>query len=315
LLVDTGRLFERTLQKNVLLKVEPWYEPALIRGDKPALENALLNLALNAQDAMPDGGTLSLSARVVQVDDACSARLNRAIAPGRAIVICLRDTGTGMSEGVRERLFEPFFTTKGPGRGTGLGLAAVYGTVRNHHGAIDVSSEDGHGSTFELYFPEVSRSATTAPRELRATTALDSAPALGPRAEALPFRARVLLADDEPLVRKTMVMMLTAAGCEVQAVDNGEALLLALTHGATPDMIVSDLMMPGLSGLNLVRTLQATRPGCPLLLITGYTGDDVSSALEQSHNHRLLRKPFSQTELMNALAELLPPQAQPAQSA
>jgi CheY-like chemotaxis protein len=130
--------------------------------------------------------------------------------------------------------------------------------------------------------------------------------------------ARVLLADDEPLVRGALLSMLQSTGCEVQAVGNGEALIDALIAGATPDVIVTDLMMPGLSGKSLVQTLEATRPSCPLLLITGYIGDDVSGALNGRSRHRLLRKPFLQAELARALQELLherPPVLERAQTA
>jgi CheY-like chemotaxis protein len=198
-----------------------------------------------------------------------------------------------MSDAVRERLFEPFFTTKPVGKGTGLGLAAVHGTVLNHRGTIKVNTVDGIGTTFELSFP------ATAP------PAVAIRPVEG-RGGLTHLHARVLLADDESLVRDALTAMLEATGCEVLAVNNGEALIEALATGAQPDVIVTDLVMPGLSGTGLVHALEATRPGCPLLLITGYTGEDVSSALSGRSSHRLLRKPFGRTDLVKALQELLP---------
>ena len=295
LLSEMGQLFERTLHKNITIRVLTSDEPVQMRGDLAALENALLNLALNAQDAMPDGGTLSVSTRSFELDQAFGTDLNCELEPGPVAMIRVSDTGSGMSEAVRERMFEPFFTTKPAGKGTGLGLAAVHGTVRNHHGAIAVHTQEGIGSTFDLYFP----AATTAPNQ---------APLADDRANAPMLSARVLVADDEPLVRDALVAILVVAGCEVQVVDSGEALIEALAGDATPDVIVSDLMMPGLSGRKLVQTLEATRPGCPLLLITGFTGDDVSTALTGRSDHRLLRKPIGQLDLVKALQDLLPDQ-------
>ncbi|HKP64150.1 MAG TPA: response regulator [Polyangiales bacterium] len=292
---DMGQLFERTLHKNITIRVLTSDEPVHMRGDLAALENALLNLALNAQDAMPDGGTLSVITRGFELDQPFATDLNWELEPGLVAMIRVSDTGSGMSEAVRERMFEPFFTTKPAGKGSGLGLAAVHGTVRNHHGAIVVHTQEGFGSTFDLYFPA-------------ANTTQDQAPQADDRPSPPMLSARVLVADDEPLVREALVAILVVAGCEVQVVDSGEALIEALAGGATPDVIISDLMMPGLSGRKLVQTLEATRPGCPLLLITGFTGDDVSTALSGRNNHRLLRKPIGQFDLVKALQDLLPDQ-------
>jgi CheY-like chemotaxis protein len=200
-----------------------------------------------------------------------------------------------MSASVRERLFEPFFTTKPLGHGTGLGLSAVHGTLRNHRGTIVVHTQEGVGSSFELILPAlVVRKSGTRPSH--------EAPSHGAQ-----LHARVLLADDEPLVRTTLITMLTNAGCEVHAVADGEALLQALSNSVLPDVIVTDLVMPGLlSGVKLIQTLEATCPGCPLLLITGYTGEDLSEAVAGRSRHQLLRKPFVQSELIAAIARLLP---------
>jgi PAS domain S-box-containing protein len=285
LVLEMGRLFERTLHKNISVAVVPCTRLAYMRGDMAALENALLNLGLNAQDAMPNGGTLTVRVSV----DARSGK------DGEVVVIRVGDTGTGMSDAVRERLFDPFFTTKPVGKGTGLGLAAVHGTVLNHRGTIQVNTLEGIGTTFALSFPATAPPAVAIrPVEVR-----------GPLTR---LHAHVLLADDETLVRDALTAMLEAVGCEVQAVNDGEALIDALAAGAQPDVIVTDLVMPGLSGTGLVHALEATRPGCPLLLITGYTGEDVSSALSGRSSHRLLRKPFVRTDLIKALQELLPRQ-------
>jgi len=197
-----------------------------------------------------------------------------------------------MSEDVRERLFEPFFTTKAVGKGTGLGLAAVHGTMRSHRGAIAVQSSEGQGSVFELYFPV-------------AEPARVSIPARSDFAATAPVDARVLLADDEPLVRNAVAAMLEAAGCHVTPLPSGDALLEALADGPRPDAIVTDLAMPGLDGAKLVQSLEATAPGCPILLITGFSGQDISSAFSGRSKHRLLRKPFTRYDLLRTLQSLI----------
>jgi PAS domain S-box-containing protein len=292
---DMGQLFEHTLAKGISIKLMACDEPAIVRGDVAALENALLNLALNAQDAMPDGGTLTI--QVTKLPD--EKRAPQPLAPGAVVVIRVGDTGSGMTERVRERMFEPFFTTKPAGKGTGLGLAAVHGTMRSHQGTIAVNSQIGVGTHIELFMPAI------------ASERLSKSELPVPEPPQLPsFRARVLLADDEPLLRDVLVAMLQSANCEVQAVSDGEALLDALAAGATPDVIVTDLVMPGIGGTHLLHMLEASQPACPLVLITGYAGEDVSVGLSRRTRHRLLRKPFQHAELMAAIAELLPARLQ-----
>jgi PAS domain S-box-containing protein len=293
LLRDVVRLLQRTIHRNIAIEVRAPAEPLYLRGDVAALENALLNLALNAQDAMPNGGTLALEGHEVFVDAALSGKLGYDIAVGPAVVIRVRDTGTGMTPEVRERVFEPFFTTKPIGKGTGLGLPAVHGTVRNHHGAIHVQTVLGEGSTFELYFPA------------QPAAAVPLRSGVPERATPRRLNARVLLAEDEGFLRDTWSSMLRASGCQVEAVVDGTALLEALSAGAVCDVIMTDLVMPGVSGARLVQLVQLARPGCPLLLVTGHSADDVSDAITGVSPTRVLRKPMSYAELMAALAELL----------
>jgi CheY-like chemotaxis protein len=221
------------------------------------------------------------------------AELKQDIEPGLTASIRVSDTGTGMSPEVRERIFEPFFTTKPSGQGTGLGLSAVHGTLRNHHGAIVVHSCAGQGSSFELLLP--------------ATSAAEHEPEAPVHSLIAPkaLSADVLLAEDEPLVRSIVTKMLTRAGCQVRAVNDGQSLLQALESGPMPDVIMTDVMMPGLSGARLMSALEAVNPGCPLLLMTGYTGEDIRELLSGRCRHELLRKPFAQADLMYALEQLL----------
>jgi len=288
-------LLQHTLRKDVDVHVDLGEQPAYVRGDAAALENALLNLALNAQDAMPDGGTLSV--RVVQrlLDPQECSGLYAGIAPGPSVIVRVSDTGAGMTEQVRERMFEPFFTTKPTGQGVGLGLAAVHGTMRNHQGTVAVHTQLGIGSSVELLLPAVEPPA-------QPVQALEHAPQLQTRE----LDARIVLADDEPSLRFTFAAMLRSAGCEVHTVGDGEALLNALDSGLDFDLIVTDLVMPGLSGARLLRALEAAVPDCPLVLITGFTGEDVSTMLSGRRRHRLLRKPFVRAELIDAIAYVLP---------
>jgi PAS domain S-box-containing protein len=298
---DMGSLFTRTLHRGITVDMRTSAAPVWVRGDNAALENVLLNLALNAQDAMPEGGRLifEVSARTLTHEDC--VQLKQEIEPGPVASLRVSDTGTGITAEVRERIFEPFFTTKPSGRGTGLGLSAVHGTMRNHRGAIVVHSRIGYGSSFELLFPassvvgrepEVPVHSVVAPRSLRAT---------------------VLLAEDEPLVRSIIVKMLTHAGCEVHAVNDGQSLLRELGSGFVPDVIMTDVMMPGISGARLLSAIELIRPGCPLILMTGYTGEDIAELLAGRSRHQLLRKPFMQAQLTTALEELLEAEDAPEQ--
>jgi two-component system, cell cycle sensor histidine kinase and response regulator CckA len=297
LLSEVVLLLGRTLRKNIDLEVLPSEGECYVRADAAALEHALLNLALNAQDAMPNGGTISFRCRRLTVDEGTAAALRGELVPGPAVVVMVTDTGSGMTEEVREHMFEPFFTTKRPGHGTGLGLAAVHGTVLNHGGAIAVSSGVAIGTTIELYLPAIERQ--FAEPSMQRTQSSPVAVGVGP------MRARVLLADDEALVCEATASMLESFGCEVQAVGDGTALIDALAEGARPDLVVSDLAMPGLGGVRLVQTLEAIMPARPLLLITGFSGDDVSKTCPPLRNRHLLRKPFTRSELQQAVHALL----------
>jgi CheY-like chemotaxis protein len=264
-----------------------------VRADAAALEHALLNLVLNAQAAMPNGGSLTLACRRAHLDRSDCEPLFGDLTPGPCVILSVEDTGIGMSREVREHMFDPFFTTKALGEGTGLGLSAVHGTMRSHHGAIAVHSHPGLGTRIELFLPALPASAT------------ESVPERSEGAVPARLKAHVLLVDDEALTRSAIGALLQSAGCEVQAVADGMSLIDALRSGAHPDVIVTDLAMPGLSGVRLVQSIEALRPDCPLLLITGYTGDDVAAALPARSGRLLLRKPFGRTELMRSLAELL----------
>ena len=311
---EIAQLFQRTLRKNIDVEVQTQAGELYVHADASALEHALLNLALNAQDAMPEGGLLTISTRLASAGEAWPVLALHEDLRGSTelVVISVADTGTGMSDDVREHVFEPFFTTKEVGKGTGLGLAAVHGTVRSHRGTISVQSREGHGSLFELYFPRA--------KSARAAARASSESSSGAR-----LAARVYLADDEPLVRNAVSAMLESIGCQVRALPSGDALIEALASGprpgsagdrwssegsrpsgaSFPDVIVTDLAMPGLDGSKLIQALERICPGVPMLLITGFSGEDISAAFSGRSEHRLLRKPFTRQDLHRSLSELL----------
>ena len=295
LLAEVTRLLERTLHKHLDLVVTASDTPCHVLADAAAVEHALLNLALNAQDATSHGGTITLACRQAVLHDAARERLFGDVELGPCVILSVSDTGIGMSPEVKERIFEPFFTTKAPGHGTGLGLAAVQATMLSHGGAVAVYSELGLGTRIELVFPAID------PVPLSCSTEV--------AAVELPARidAEVLLADDETLTRTAIAGMLEEAGGKVRAVANGAALIEALADGDGPDLIVTDLAMPSVGGPHLIQTLEVLRPSCPLLLITGYAADQTTPIDLTRPGRRLLHKPFTHEELILAIHELLEP--------
>jgi two-component system, cell cycle sensor histidine kinase and response regulator CckA len=252
-------------------------------GDPTQLENALLNLALNARDAMPEGGTLTLRTANVTLGPVERRHLGLEPAPEGFITVAVSDTGTGMDEHVRAHLFEPFFTTKRMGEGTGMGLAAVYGTVQSHRGAIDVETQLGRGTTFTLYLPsETAEPARAAPE------------ALPPR----PRDARILVVDDEADVRELVRDMLVALGYQVVTCRDGvEAAELYGREWATIDLVVLDMVMPRLGGRATLARMRATNPAVKAILATGVGLEgDATEALREGALG-FVQKPFALREL------------------
>ena len=261
-----------------------------VKADPAQLKQVVMNLALNARDAMPGGGRLTIETSAVHLDERLAqARLE--LDPGSYLVLAVTDTGEGMDEATRERVFEPFFTTKEPGKGTGLGLSTVYGVVKQSGGSIWVYSEPGHGTTFKVYLPRHGAAARApAPRE----------------AESMPRRAagRVLFVEDHEQVRTLVHIVLEQLGYTVLVASNGgEALAQVGVHTDTLDVLITDLIMPGMSGRELADRLRADRPGTRVLFTSGYTQDMLGEGLGPGEAY--LQKPYDQAELARALEELL----------
>ena len=302
LIQGMGELLHRTLGENISLQFD--LAPGLWHTlcDPNQLENALLNLAINATDAMPDGGRLTVRSRNIDIDEVKAQRWQD-VSPGQYICIGVCDTGTGMPADVLERAFDPFFTTKQPGQGTGLGLSMVYGFAHQSNGHCDIHSTQGAGTTVRIYLP-------------RHEAALAAAPI--PRASAPPTHARgrgeyVLVVEDEPIVRNIVVDVLRQLGYRALEAEDAET-GLAILRGATAiDLLVSDIGLPGMDGRQLADAARALRPQLRVLLMSGYASAAVSAGGFLGPGMALVTKPFTidilATRIGQMMAAPLPRQA------
>jgi CheY-like chemotaxis protein len=268
--------------------------------DRGQLEQALVNLAVNARDAMPEGGTLTVETRNIELDEAFLQPEARMTA-GPYVVLVVSDTGTGMEPEVAARAFEPFFTTKPAGSGTGLGLATTYGIVTASGGAVRLYSELGLGTAVKVYLP--------------ATSAEVTAPAMSRDTE--PQRRtgheRVLLVEDEPTVRELARRLLVDAGYDVVAADNGPDALRCFDDTDTPfDLVLTDLIMPGMSGRELARQLRARRADVRVLYMSGYTAGLLGEQAILLDGEDLLEKPFTRGSLLRKVDAALGASGSPA---
>ena len=281
-------LITQSVGPAVSLSMELEPEARLVMSDANQLELALLNLALNARDAMPDGGKLTIGAKRAEVVD-------RHLPKGDYVELSITDTGCGMSEEVRVRAIEPFFTTKRVGQGTGLGLSQVYAVARESGGSLDIESEVNRGTRVRLTLPMAPANAVP--------MAIPSAPVLDEPSEAAPtIAANILIVDDDKLVRRFMTESLRTLGYQVHDVGDGaEALVLLDQHRF--DLLLADFAMPGMNGAEVAKAAQLKQPGLPVLIVSGYA--DSSAVAEVLGTARQLRKPFDMAELGSAVAETL----------
>ena len=292
LVLDMDKLLRRLIGEDVELATV--LDPALgrVKADPGQLEQVIVNLAVNARDAMPDGGKLTLETRNIDLDSSYTLE-HSLVKPGPYVQLTVSDSGIGMDEETQAHAFEPFFTTKPRGQGTGLGLAMVYGTVKQSGGFIWVYSEPGHGATFKIYLPRVDT--PTEPATLPAPTVQ---PARGSET--------VLLAEDEPAVRAIAQQALERHGYTVLAAPSGAAALaLAAQHAATIDLLLTDVVMPGMSGRDLADRLTAQRPGIRVLYISGYTDNAIVRHGMLEPGLAYLQKPFRPHALVREVREVL----------
>ena len=278
ILREEANLLERTTLAKIRLEVNLALELRPILGDASALTHAFMNLCVNAVDAMPGSGTLTLQTRNVDKD---------------WIEVLVEDTGAGMSKEVLEKAMDPFFTTKEVGKGTGLGLSMVYSTVMAHHGQIEIQSEPGQGTRVRMRFPACEPMCS--PPE----------PAAESHAESAHGKLNVLLVDDDELIQSTLQVVLEVLGHTVVTASSGEKALAKLEAGFQPDVVILDMNMPGLGGTGTLPRLRALRPTVPVLLATG-RADQAALDLVAAHPHvTLLSKPFGMKELQQHLGRLV----------
>ncbi len=284
-------MLRRVLPANIHLSTVLPRGLGRVVADASQVEQVVMNLVMNASDAMPDGGTLAIELAPAQLDTAAAAALE--LQPGPHLRLVVRDTGTGIDESVLSRIFDPFFTTKDVGKGTGLGLATVYGIMSSLRGEIHATSAIGEGTTFIMHFP----------------LCIDChvpEPGSGPTSRLLPTPSdakTVVLVEDEPLVRQIVQRSLERAGYEVFVAGDGEeALGFVARHRGRLDAIVTDMMMPGMSGKALTEMLRTTHPDLGVVYISGYTESEIGDGAELDDRHVFLQKPFSNRQLLAAVA-------------
>ncbi len=300
--VDVGAMLQslsdmlrRTLDQRIRIEVE--LEPACppVLADPSHLESALLNIAINARDAMPGGGRLRFrAASYSALPSHVRAELDDpSAADDRFVAISIADTGTGMPDEVKERVFEPFFTTKEPGRGTGLGLSTVYGFVKQSKGAITIDSAPGAGTTVTLYIPR--------PWDLAAAP-----PPVAQASRVVPTGLTVLLVEDDAEVRSVVRTFLETLGCKVSVAASAEQALLTLEAGSALDLLLTDIALgAGMRGTELAARAQRRFPGLAILLMSGFSSELLDADRESPPSWELLRKPYSREELASAIARVL----------
>jgi PAS domain S-box-containing protein len=291
LISGTQAMLRRLIGENIALSSDLAHDLSPIRADPNQIEQVILNLSLNARDAMPDGGSIVFVTRDASLDEQyCRGRPDAT--PGKYVLLGVSDNGHGMTAEVRSRVFEPFFTTKGIGKGTGLGLATVYGIVRQSGGHVTVCSEAGWGTTFRVYLPAAAAEVTPSGAEL-------------PRTELARGAGKVLVVEDEESVRRMVALSLARAGYEVHASPGWEEAQLYAAGARRIDLLVTDVVLPGLNGRRLADELLAVHPEMRILFISGYTEDAIADHGVLHQGISFLQKPFTPKDLAEKAFQVL----------
>lgn len=291
---DMEKILRRLIGEDILLECSSTTDLGLVKADRSQIEQVILNLAVNARDAMPQGGRLTIETANVELD-ASFSHPPAVLAPGKYVMLAVTDNGCGMDAETQAHIFEPFFTTKEKGKGTGLGLATVYGIVKQSGGYVWVYSEPGRGTSFKIYLPRIAEEASTSTRDRQ------------PEGRQLPRGTEtILLVEDEKGVRELTREYLHMSGYAViEAEDGHTALELAAMHQGPIHLLMTDVVMPGISGRELADRVERLRPGIKVLYMSGYTDQAVVHHGILENDAVLLQKPFTVTTLASKLREIL----------
>ena len=294
LLMDNlGKMLVRLIGENIHLKMVPGKDLERVKVDPGQFEQVLVNLAVNARDAMPDGGTLVIETANVELGEEYCAQRLYAIHPGRFVRLAVSDTGPGMTEETSKRIFEPFFTTKAKGKGTGLGLSMIYGAIKQSGGSIEVYSEVGKGTTFKIYLPRVEGEAAKLEK--------DDRPAVLPGGTET-----VLVTEDDDTVRNLCVQILERIGYKVLQTRNGaETIALAQGYGDRIDLLLTDVVLPGMNGSELATQLGLLHPEMKVLFASGYTDDAIVRHGVLDEGVSFIGKPYTTLALARKVREVL----------
>jgi PAS domain S-box-containing protein len=289
---DLLKMLTRVIGEDIRIETRFSLGLGNIRGDAGQLEQVVMNLTVNARDAMPGGGTLVIETRNTHLDEDFASQ-HVTVKPGPHVALIVSDNGVGMDANTRGRVFEPFFTTKEPGKGTGLGLSTVYGIVKQSGGSIWVYSEPGRGTTFKIYFPRVDepiKERTSGPLRLLETKGKET----------------VLVVEDENAIRAVAVRVLGLQGYQVlDAASGTEALGVAATHGKPIDLLMTDMVMPGMTGPELAQALLARQPSLKVLFTSGYSADAVARQFGMGDDVHFISKPYGIADLAREVRKVL----------
>ncbi|MES2503735.1 MAG: ATP-binding protein [Myxococcota bacterium] len=284
-IANTVKILSQLIGENIQIKFRPTNNGLPVKADRSQIEQILMNLAVNARDAMPNGGELTIETGLIELPE-----------KGRMAMLAVSDTGVGMDQKTVEKIFEPFFTTKAVGKGTGMGLATVHGIVQQHGGSISAQSEPGSGTTFKLYFPCIENQVPAEPESI--VPSITSAPAEG--------TGTILVVEDEDMVRQIVVDILQSNGYKVlQAPDGIEALKIYATYSGPIDLVLTDVIMPNMGGADLVAKLKAQHKVPHTMFMSGYTANTIAEQGILPRDVNFIHKPFVKNDLLRAVQEAI----------
>ncbi|MFW2372465.1 MAG: ATP-binding protein [Gammaproteobacteria bacterium] len=292
LIRNLDKMLRRLIGEDIQLELKLSHNPVIINVDLVQIEQVILNLAINSRDAMPQGGELIIETSCTDLDESYATK-HDGVVPGHYVLLTVSDTGCGMDEETLCRIFEPFFTTKGLGRGTGLGLATVYGIVKQSGGSLRAYSEPGKGTTFKIYLPLIEGVVET--EKVKLTEKIYNGQV-----------EHILLVEDDDSLRTLFTIMLSEIGYQITTAANGdEALLLVEEKGLRPDLMITDVIMPGMSGSVLIDRLSKTMPNLKFIYMSGYTDDSISHHGVLDSDTPFIQKPFNTEDIIAKINEVM----------